>query len=95
MARARRRQGKGDEAEKKPSVRASPEVCPICAVRPDEDMSTHLQSHAPKDGCPHCGTAHTGWKVDWDSLQYPTQQGLFFYCNPCGKYRPLEVSSQD
>jgi hypothetical protein len=95
MARARRKRGvQVDAGEGKPIVRAMPDVCPVCGVSPaDKDMKTHLQSHAPGKACPPCGEKHVGWKVDWDTIAYP-REGLFFYCDPCGKYAPVEASPE-
>jgi hypothetical protein len=96
MARSRRTQGRGAEGEDKPIVRALPEVCPVCGESPaHEDTSTHLQGHAPSMACPNCGTQHVGWKIDWDLVKYPRPDVSLFYCNPCGKYGSIEVSSQE
>jgi hypothetical protein len=96
MARARRKQGvqQVDEGEGKPIVRATVEVCPVCMVRPDEDMSTHLRGHAPIERCRHCGEKHVAWRVDLDGVTYPRPDVSLFYCDPCGVYAPVNAGEE-
>ena len=92
MARARRKQGQVDEGEQKPVARATVKVCPVCSNTPafPDDMSTHLQGHAPAEQCRNCGEKQTGWKIDWDGVMYPRPDVSLFYCDPCGVYVPVE-----
>ena len=96
MARARRKPGvQVDTAMGQPIARAIVKVCPVCRITPDEDMSTHLQGHAPAETCPNCGEKHAGWKVDWDGVMYPRPDVSLFYCDPCGVYVPVEPQSRE
>jgi hypothetical protein len=97
MARARRKKGiEGAEGHGKSLVRAMPDVCPVCADKPvfPDDTTTHLQSHTPTEPCVPCGEKHQGWKLDRDTIAYP-KPGLFFYCDPCGRYGQESISREE
>jgi hypothetical protein len=97
MARARRQQGRQvAEGVHTPPPKPTLEVCPVCGVSRSDalpDLGWHLQSHRPAEPCRKC-TEHKGWTLDWDGVQYPRPDVSFFYCNPCGKYTPVEVSPE-
>jgi hypothetical protein len=95
MARARRKQGQVDAGEGKPIARATVKVCPLCSITPEDEISTHLQGHAPAEPCRHCGEKHTGWKVDWDGVMYPRPDVSLFFCDPCGVFFPVEPESRE
>jgi hypothetical protein len=79
-----------------PIKRTMPDVCPMCAVKPafPDDPATHLQRHAPTEPCVPCGEKHQGWKLDRDTIAYP-KPGLFFYCDPCGRYGQEHLSREE
>ena len=95
MARARRKQGlQVDAGESKPIVKATPEVCPLCGSA-DEDMLTHLQSHAPTALCQRCEAKDKGWRLDGDGAAHHRPDVSLFYCSNCGRYAPVEVAPQE
>jgi hypothetical protein len=94
MAKARRKKGREPvEGEDTPRARTTPEVCPICgtireAITFPDDMSAHLQSHAPGAVCQYCDGKEKGWRLDLDGAIHFRPDVSLFYCSNCGRYTP-------
>jgi hypothetical protein len=92
MARARRKVNvQGAEGEAKPRVKTMPSVCPLCGVSSPDEMTTHLQSHAPAEICSRCDQKEKGWRLDLDGVQYFRKDVSLFYCTGCGRYPAVDV----
>ena len=96
MARFRRKVHEhGHEGETKPQVKAMPAVCPLCGVSSSDEMTTHLQSHAPGEMCLRCNGQEKSWRLDLDGSTHFRPDVSLFYCSNCGRYGPIEPQSRE
>jgi hypothetical protein len=68
-------------------------VCPLCGMSFPREMLTHLESHAPVELCQRCDGKEKGWRLDSDSATHPRPDMSIFYCSYCGRYAPVDVST--